>query len=83
MFERENPGLTRFPVEVRYPFLDLRIVNFLLALPPFPLFYEKRLLREAVVGRLPESIRTRRKSPLAGDPFIAHLGQCQALGRIG
>jgi len=51
------------------------IVNYLLALPPFPLFFEKKLLREAVAGRLPESIRTRRKSPLAGDPLAAHLRQ--------
>ena len=51
MFEHENAGLTRYPVEVRHPFLDLRIVNFLLALPPFPLFFEKKLLREAVAGQ--------------------------------
>ncbi len=73
MFELENAGVTRCPVEVRHPFFDLRVVNFLLSLPPFPLFFEKRLLREAVAGRLPESIRTRRKSPLAGDPLVAHL----------
>ncbi len=70
MFEQENPGVTRCPVEVRHPFLDLRVVNFLLALPPFPLFFEKQLLREAVAGRLPESVRTRRKTPLAGSPLV-------------
>ena len=73
MFELENAGVTHCPVEVRHPFFDLRIVNYLLALPPFPLFFEKKLLREAVAGRLPESIRTRRKSPLAGDPLMAHF----------
>ena len=78
MFEQENPGVTRCPVEVRHPFLDLRIVNFLLALPPFPLFFEKKLLREAVAGRLPESVRTRRKTPLAGSPLVEHLRQSQA-----
>jgi asparagine synthase (glutamine-hydrolysing) len=77
MFELENAGLTHCPVEVRHPFFDLRIVNYLLALPPFPLFFEKRLLREAVAGRLPESIRTRRKSPLASDPLVAHFGKRQ------
>ena len=75
MFELENPGVTRCPVEVRHPFLDLRIVNFMLALPPFPLFFEKKLLREAVAGRLPESVRTRRKTPLAGSPLVEHLRQ--------
>jgi asparagine synthase (glutamine-hydrolysing) len=73
LFEHENPGVTRFPVEVRHPFLDLRIINFLLALPPFPWFYEKMLLRAAMAGRLPESVRLRPKTPLAGDPLTAQL----------
>jgi asparagine synthase (glutamine-hydrolysing) len=73
LFEHENPGVTRIPVEVRNPFLDLRIVNFLLALPPFPWFYEKMLLRAAMAGRLPESVRLRPKTPLAGDPLLAQL----------
>ena len=73
MFELENAGVTRCAVEVRHPFLDLRIVNFMLALPPFPLFFDKQLLREAVAGRLPESVRTRRKAPLAGSPLVEHL----------
>jgi asparagine synthase (glutamine-hydrolysing) len=73
MFELENAGVTRCAVEVRHPFLDLRIVNFMLALPPFPLFFRKQLLRDAVAGRLPESVRTRRKTPLAGSPLVEHL----------
>ncbi|MFZ0084023.1 MAG: asparagine synthase-related protein [Candidatus Acidiferrales bacterium] len=78
MFELENAGVTHCPVEVRHPFFDLRIVNYLLALPPFPAFFEKSLLRDAVAGRLPERIRTRRKSPLAGDPVLAHFAQPEA-----
>jgi asparagine synthase (glutamine-hydrolysing) len=77
MFELENAGVTHCPVEVRHPFFDLRIVNYLLALPPFPLFFEKNLLRESVAGRLPESIRTRPKSPLGGDPLVAHFRRRQ------
>jgi len=73
LFEHENAGVTRFPVEVRHPFLDLRIVNYLLALPPFPWFYQKMLLRAAMAGRLPESVRLRPKTPLAGDPLVAQL----------
>ncbi|MGH9744572.1 MAG: asparagine synthetase B family protein [Candidatus Acidiferrales bacterium] len=69
LFEQENAGVTRYPVEVRHPFLDLRVVNYLLALPPYPWFYEKTLLREAMAGRLPESVRRRPKTPLAGDPL--------------
>jgi asparagine synthase (glutamine-hydrolysing) len=73
LFEHENPAVTRRPVEVRYPFLDLRVVEYLLALPPFPWFFEKNLLREAMVGRLPESVRRRPKTPLAGDPLAEWL----------
>lgn len=75
LFEKEHSGLTRCPVEVRHPFLDLRIVNFLLALPPFPYFYDKNLLREATAGRLPEAVRTRRKTPFTGQPLIKFIEQ--------
>jgi len=68
MFEQENAGVTQFPVETRYPFLDLRIVNYLLALPPFPWFFQKMLLREAMAGRIPETVRMRPKTPLQSDP---------------
>lgn len=73
LFEGNDPGVTRFPVEVRYPFLDLRMVAFLLAIPPFPWFYEKALLRRATAGRLPQQILARPKTPLAEDPLVAHL----------
>ena len=69
MCEQENAGVTHFPVETRYPFLDLRIVNYLLALPPFPWFFQKMLLREAMTGRLPETVRMRPKTPLQSDPL--------------
>jgi asparagine synthase (glutamine-hydrolysing) len=72
-FEQESPGASRYPVEVRYPFLDLRIVNFLLALPPFPFFFEKKLLRDTMTGRLPEDVRLRPKTPLSGDPLSQSL----------
>ncbi len=68
MFETYSPGVTRSSVEVRYPFLDLRIVEFMLAIPPFPWAFEKTLLRAAMTGRLPEKIRQRPKTPLPGEP---------------
>lgn len=73
LFELTDPGVTHYPVEVRYPFLDLRIVNYILALPPFPWSFHKKLLREAMKGRLPEEIRRRPKTPLSGDPVLAML----------
>jgi asparagine synthase (glutamine-hydrolysing) len=80
MFEQENAGMTPYPLEVRYPFLDLRMVNFLLAIPPFPWFFEKMILREAMAERIPERIRMRRKTPLQGDPVSARLQKSGAEG---
>jgi len=73
LFEQDDPGATGCLVETRYPFLDLRVVNYLLALPPFPWLYRKTLVREAMTGRLPERIRRRPKTPLQGDPVSAQL----------
>ena len=75
LFENSDPGVTRHPVEVRYPFLDLRVVNYLLALPAFPWVYEKSILREAMIGKLPEEVRKRPKKPLASDPLAGKLRQ--------
>jgi asparagine synthase (glutamine-hydrolysing) len=81
MFEQENAGATRFPLETRYPFLDLRIVNYLLALPPFPWFFQKMLLREAMAGRIPETVRMRPKTPVQSDTLSEQLRRTGA-GRI-
>lgn len=73
MFQHENAGFTRQPVEVRYPFLDLRLMNYLLAIPSVPWFFRKCLLREVMRGRLPEAIRKRPKTPFRGEPLLAAL----------
>jgi len=75
LFEGCDIGLTRVPVEVCHPFFDLRLVDFLLALPALPWCSDKELLREAARGILPEAVRLRRKSPLLADPLIALLQQ--------
>jgi asparagine synthase (glutamine-hydrolysing) len=77
MFEQESPGVTHCLVETRYPFLDLRVVDYLLALPPFPFCFEKSLLRDAMAGRLPESCRLRAKATPSFDP----LSQCLQQGK--
>lgn len=71
VFEGYDPGTTRLPVEVCHPFFDLRLVNFLLALPALPWCSDKELLREAARGILPDTVRLRRKSPLPADPLLA------------
>ncbi len=78
LFESYDPGTTRLPLEVRHPFFDLRLVNFLLALPALPWCSDKELLREAARGVLPEAVRLRRKSPLLTDPLIALLQRTES-----
>ncbi len=73
LLENYDPGVTRIPVETRHPFLDIRVVEYVLSLPVSPWCIDKRLLRTAMRDRLPESIRHRPKTPLLGDPVIELL----------
>lgn len=75
LFESYDAGTTGIPVEFLYPFFDLRLLNFLLALPALPWCSDKQLLREASRGALPDAVRLRRKSPLIADPLVALLQQ--------
>ncbi len=70
-----DPGFFNLPVETRLPFLDLRLLDFLLALPPLPWFVRKELLRQAGRDRLPPAILKRPKTPLAAAPFFLALQQ--------
>jgi asparagine synthase (glutamine-hydrolysing) len=73
MFEGFDAGSTRVPVEVLYPFFDLRVMNFLLGLPRLPWCSDKQILREAARDVLPHAVRVRKKSPLPGEPLLALL----------
>ncbi len=75
LFEAHDASVTRVPVEVRHPFFDLRLMNFLLALPRLPWCCDKELLRASARGVLPEAVRLRRKSPLRSDPLLKLLQQ--------
>jgi asparagine synthase (glutamine-hydrolysing) len=57
------------PIGWRHPFLDLRVLQFMLSVPPVPWAREKLLMREAMRGRLPREILRRRKAPLAVSPW--------------
>jgi len=70
-FESFDPGATQRPVELRYPFFDVRLASFALQLPSIPWCLNKHVLRETMRGRLPESVRTRSKTPLPGSPIEA------------
>ena len=70
-FESLDPAVTRQPIDVRHPFFDVRVVAVALRLPSFPWCVSKTVLRLAMQTRLPETIRSRPKTPLAlsRDPF--------------
>lgn len=68
-----DSGVTSFPVEVRQPFFDLRLVSYVLSIPPFPWCENKKILRAAMSGMLPSRVRLRPKAALAADPIQARL----------
>ena len=72
-FDGYDPGTTGLPLEVRHPLLDLRVVEYCLSIPPFPWSTRKRLLREAMAGHLPDSVRLRQKTPLVHWPLSKML----------
>ena len=50
--------------EERDPFLDQRLVEFVLSLPPLPWLYKKHLLRKSMAEKLPAELIKRPKTPL-------------------
>jgi asparagine synthase (glutamine-hydrolysing) len=72
-FEQEDSAYTGAAVELRAPFLDQRVLCFLLRLPPVPWCMDKHILREATRGLLPEEVRLRAKSGLPADPLDAFV----------
>ena len=68
-FESLDPGATGRPVEMRYPFFDVRLVSYALTLPSLPWCLNKQILRASMCGRLPEAVLARPKTPLQADPI--------------
>ena len=50
--------------EERDPFLDVRLIEFVLSIPSLPWLYNKHLLRSTMGGMLPKSVIKRPKTPL-------------------
>lgn len=69
VLESEDAGNTGVALETRAPLLDLRVLRFLLRVPPVPWCANKQLTRRAMQGDLPEAILTRLKTPLLRDPL--------------
>jgi asparagine synthase (glutamine-hydrolysing) len=71
IFEIYDPGVTGVPVEVRHPFFDRRVVEYLLAIPALPWCFDKTVVRLAMRGMLPDTVRLRPKTVAAEDPLVA------------
>jgi asparagine synthase (glutamine-hydrolysing) len=72
-FESCDPGVSLFLLEFRQPFFDVRMINYVLAIPLTPWSINKTLLRTLVRGILPDTVRLRPKTILAGDPVLELL----------
>jgi asparagine synthase (glutamine-hydrolysing) len=68
VFETLEPSYTGSPLEVRHPYVDIRLLRFLMRVPVIPWCRNKHLVRCALRGILPEAVRRRRKRPLSGSP---------------
>jgi len=68
VFDADDPAYTGVPIDVRHPYLDLRLLRFLLRVPAIPWARDKHLFRYALSDRLPAIVRTRPKTPLKGLP---------------
>lgn len=79
LFDSYDPAYTGAPLVVRHPLLDLRIVDYALALPPIPWCVDKTILRRAARGKLPAAICQRPKAPLAEDPAQALVRRSEGL----
>ena len=76
---------TLAPLVWRHPFLDLRVLTFMLSVPPVPWAREKLLLREAMQGRLPAEVLARKKVGFADSslPQPIRTHGLPALSRTG
>jgi asparagine synthase (glutamine-hydrolysing) len=72
VLEMEDAGWNRVCLESRAPLLDLRMLMFLLRLPPVPWCANKYLSRQAMKNLLPNEIVNRPKTPLLGSPLESY-----------
>jgi asparagine synthase (glutamine-hydrolysing) len=68
-----DPGTTGVPLEMRKPFLDVRLVELLYAVPPLYWCSRKALLRESLQHRLPPEIVGRPKTSVPGNLLWEHV----------
>ena len=73
--EQFDPGASGVALDVRHPFLDTRLIRFLLRIPSFPYTGGKRVLRDAMAPLLPPDVVERPKEALLTCPVTAALAR--------
>ena len=74
--ERYDRIAAQYAIEPRDPFIDLRVVNFCLSLPPSQFQsdgFPKAILRHALAGLVPPEIAWRRERTHLGPLFVAAI----------
>jgi asparagine synthase (glutamine-hydrolysing) len=70
LFEGYDRSSTKLSLEVRHPFIDVRLVEYLSSIPVHPWRVNKHILRAAMKDKLPAAVLNRRKTPLLVDPAL-------------
>ncbi len=79
LFEWHDAGRTRSLYEVRHPFMDLRILRYLLAVPAIPWCRAKYLIRRSMRGILPKPVLRR---PKTGLPCLTVMNRVRSAGLV-
>lgn len=72
---------SQFAIELRHPYRDRRLVEFMLAVPAYQLYSQglyKHILRNAMKNILPERIRTRRRPTSLMPLFLRGIAEREA-----
>lgn len=83
--QRFDPQTTGQPITFNHPYFDVRLIRYVLAMPATPWFHSKELLRRSMKGRLPDSVRLRRKAMPSISPVsrgMAELTPSQRQNRL-
>ena len=72
-FENFDIGAARSSHEMRYPFVDIRMLRFLLSVPVLPWCRSKRLLRVAMRNKLPNQILRRKKTATESSKVFKYM----------
>jgi asparagine synthase (glutamine-hydrolysing) len=69
LFAQSDADVTGAAAEIRHPFVDLRLLRYMLAIPVVPWCEQKYLLRRAMRKALPAEVLRRPKTPATCDPL--------------